>query len=266
MMKRVEVFILAGGKSSRMGQDKGLVHFHGRPLIAHVLDVAKNVSSSINIVTSNSDYLIFGCPLVKDIVPDKGPAGGVFTALTFAKEPFVLVVGCDMPMLDKRIIDQMMEMVSSVDLVVASRNGQVEPLLAIYNTGCKHKWSALLHSGFLKMSDFFDRLNTRVFDVSAIPDLNDSIFMNINSPEELATAEGFVRILCFGKLRDILPPSQEFEWSVGTVAGLRSALFAAYPGLMDKTFRIAVNHAIVGEDAAVLPGAEIALMPPFSGG
>ena len=75
-----------------------------------------------------------------------------------------------------------------------------------------------------------------------------------------------ITILTFGKLTDILPQKMHFPWTGGTLADLIENLETAYPDLASKTFQVAVNQAIVPLTTTVVPGAEIALLPPFSGG
>ena len=75
-----------------------------------------------------------------------------------------------------------------------------------------------------------------------------------------------ITILAFGKLTDILPQQLKFNWIGGDVSDLKNILESTYPALAGKTYQIAVNHTIVPLNTTVMPGAEIALLPPFSGG
>lgn len=75
-----------------------------------------------------------------------------------------------------------------------------------------------------------------------------------------------VTILAFGKLTDVLPARSEFSWKGGTMGDLREELEQAFPELTGKTFNMALNHSMAPLDVQVSSGAEIALLPPFSGG
>ncbi len=77
--------ILAGGKSSRMGEDKGLVLLNGKPMIQYVIEALKGVVSDIIIISNNASYNKFGIPVYPDIIKDKGPVGGIFTGLHHSK-------------------------------------------------------------------------------------------------------------------------------------------------------------------------------------
>lgn len=262
----LEIFVLAGGKSSRMGQDKGLVSFRGQPMISYVLSAVSELSADIRIITSNPDYSRFGCYLLSDLIPDIGPAGGVYTALKHADAELVLVVGCDMPLLSAKVFRELLNCSGTADIVVAGKDGRLEPLLAVYRRSCLNKWEQLLNDGYRKMSDFFQEFDTVIFDVNTMSLLNEDVFMNVNAPADLERNNQTVRLLAFGKLTDYLLPAQDFPWAGGAVAQFRKQLESVFPGLKGKTFRIAVNHLMAADDLQVVPGDEIALMPPFSGG
>lgn len=77
---------------------------------------------------------------------------------------------------------------------------------------------------------------------------------------------GTLRILAFGKLSDLMPAGLEIDWQQANLYTLKCRLEKEYPSLAGRTYRIAVNRKMAGDDAVVAPGDEIALLPPFSGG
>src|SRR5258708_8077782 len=76
----VTVFILAGGKSTRMGTDKAFLEYQGRTLLARALDLARSVAFEVRIVGSQEKVAAFA-PVVEDVFPDSGPRGGIHAAL-----------------------------------------------------------------------------------------------------------------------------------------------------------------------------------------
>src|SRR5512138_1558865 len=94
----LSVVIQAGGQSTRMGENKALKPFLGRPLIQRVLARLSPVADEL-IVTTNqpADFSFLSLPLLPDLRPGRGPLGGLFTALAAAHYPYVGVVACDMP-------------------------------------------------------------------------------------------------------------------------------------------------------------------------
>src|SRR6202008_2205785 len=99
----ITAIILAGGKSSRMKEDKGLVYFNGKMLVEHVIASAKKMTTRIIIITANPAYRQFGYPCTEDEMKEKGPLGGIFTGLVHSSTKKNLVLGCDLPFLSQQI-------------------------------------------------------------------------------------------------------------------------------------------------------------------
>src|ERR1035437_7677768 len=90
-------YILAGGKSSRMGTDKGLLVFNKKTIIQHVIAQLKPVVKEVIIVSNNRDYEKFGVKVIADIIKNIGPAGGIHAALSHSNTNHNFIVSCDMP-------------------------------------------------------------------------------------------------------------------------------------------------------------------------
>ena len=101
------VCIQAGGASSRMGEDKALKTFLGRPLIQRVAEQLSPIADEL-IVTTNrpEEYAFLNLPLFPDLKPGRGALGGLYTAIASAKHPLVAVVACDMPFVTAGALDQ----------------------------------------------------------------------------------------------------------------------------------------------------------------
>ena len=90
--------IQRAGKKQRMGQDKALMPFLGRPLISRVIERVAPLADEILVTTNRADsYGFLGLPLVPDLMPGRGALGGLYTALASAANPIVALVACDMP-------------------------------------------------------------------------------------------------------------------------------------------------------------------------
>src|SRR5580693_5705527 len=90
------VFILAGGKSTRMGTDKAFVEYEGRTLLARMLDLARSVTPEVRIVGSKEKFAPFA-PVVEDIFRDCGPLGGIHAGLRASSSEFNLMLAVDTP-------------------------------------------------------------------------------------------------------------------------------------------------------------------------
>ncbi len=139
MMDKLTVAIQAGGKSSRMGTDKSFVLFQGRPLIEVVREAVEGLGDELIIVTNKpDDYAHLGLPMVGDLYPETGPLGGIYTALHHATHPHLLTVACDMPWLNRPLLEYMAGLRSTADVIVPRWDKFPEPLHAVYS---KRAWS-----------------------------------------------------------------------------------------------------------------------------
>lgn len=98
----VQVFILAGGLNSRMGSDKGMLMWNGETFIEHILKTLRSIFEHIVILSNNTlAYSNLGCNVIEDKIKDKGPIGGIYTGLHYAKKEMNLFVTCDAPLLSQ---------------------------------------------------------------------------------------------------------------------------------------------------------------------
>src|SRR2546429_7170548 len=129
-------FVLAGGRSSRMGQDKALLPFKGRTLLEHVAGEVHGAAGNVTLVGDASRYTYLGYPVIEDIVPACGPLSGIHAALTHSTAEWNLVVACDMPEVTAAFLGMMVERAAagSADAVLpAGPSGLPEPLCAAYH-------------------------------------------------------------------------------------------------------------------------------------
>src|SRR5512143_2225483 len=133
----VSAIILAGGQSRRMGRDKALIDYQGRPIIARVIDTLRVLSDDILVVSNRSDlYGSFGARVVPDYEPPCGPLGGIAAGLQAAVHPLAVVVACDMPFLNVTLLRRLIELAEEYDAVVPQMGDEFEPLHAVYRREC----------------------------------------------------------------------------------------------------------------------------------
>ena len=191
MASEVTVAIMAGGQSSRMGTDKSFVLFNGRPMIEIVQEKVAELGAETLLITNKpDDYARLNLPMVGDILPDHGPLGGIYTAVHAASHPHVLVVACDMPWLNRPLLEYMITLRETADVIVPRWEKYPEPLHAIYSKTCQPAIEAKLKAKRLKITGFFGQVNVRFVERTEIEkfDGNGRSFANINSPEDLGKA------------------------------------------------------------------------------
>ena len=183
---------MAGGKSSRMGTDKSFVPVLGKPMIEHVLDSVAGLSQEQILITNKPiDYDYLKLPMFGDIYPDKGPLGGFHSALTHATTPYILVVACDMPWLSRPLLEHMISIRETADIIVPRWHKYPEPLHAIYSKRCLEPITANLEADILKLTAFFGKVTVNFLDQKTIAqfDPTGQSFKNVNTLEDLAHVE-----------------------------------------------------------------------------
>lgn len=185
LSKPITIIILAGGKSSRMGTDKGLVLFNGKPLVEHVIDAAKKVAGTIFIVSSNKAYNSLGYELLEDTLKDKGPLGGIYTGLLHSTTQKNLFLACDMPFLSEQLLNSLITQSGEEDVLLTAHNGLAEPLCSVYDKNCAAHIRQLIEQDQLKITDALAGLKTRVISFDKEDWFRGNEFANINSIDEL---------------------------------------------------------------------------------
>ena len=185
---KVNAYILAGGKSSRMGTDKGLLPFNGKPIIQHVIDQLLPVVNNVIIVSNNSEYEQFGLEVIADDIKNIGPAGGIYTALKHTDTEYNFIVSCDMPFVNSAAVNYLIQHSFQSQITLPLLHGRIEPLFGMYSKNCLAKWQELIESGTIKLRAMIGHFNLLELDVNANELFNDSLFVNINNKNDLEEA------------------------------------------------------------------------------
>ena len=189
---RVTGVIQAGGNSTRMGgEPKALLELGGRRIVERVLDAVAPVVDDVLIVTNTPAlYGFLGVPMVPDVYPDHGSLGGIFSGLKAAGGDAAFTVACDMPFLHPEVARLVIGRAGEGDVVIPRVGEQLETLHALYAKACLLAIEARLQAGRLKIVGFFE--DVRVVEVAeaevARHRAPEVVFMNVNTPDELARA------------------------------------------------------------------------------
>jgi molybdopterin-guanine dinucleotide biosynthesis protein A len=184
--------ILAGGKSSRMGQNKALMSLGGKRLVDRVVEVMRSVFDDLLMVTNTPDvYADLGVPMAQDVWPDKGSLGGVYSAIYHVATPHCLVVACDMPFLRAALLRYLMTQIADYDVIVPDVLGELQTLHAIYSKACLQPIEHRLATNRLRIVGFFPDVRVRTVTASELEPYDPELlaFQNLNTPEEFQTAE-----------------------------------------------------------------------------
>src|SRR5512133_3689162 len=191
----ISVVIQAGGESRRMGQNKALIPFLGRPLISRVIDRVGGIADEVLITTNQPELFAFtGLPAYPDVYPGQGALSGLYTALSAAGQPFIAVVACDMPFASATLLRAQLAILEEqgVDGVVPRSSEGYEPFHAVYRRDpCRLAVKDALEAGENRLISWFPKANL-VFlapEQAARYDPDGEAFINVNTPEEWKLAE-----------------------------------------------------------------------------
>ncbi len=180
--------ILAGGKSLRYGRNKALEIFAGKSLIEHAVLALSEFCDPVLVVANDlTPYLPLRATLVQDLVRDRGPLGGIYTALLFSPHDWVFTKATDMPFLKVELVKMMVALRGSCDAVVPLLNERAEPLLALYSRHCLPSVAAAIERGEYKTTSFYRKVRVRELREKQwrTVDPEGVSFKNINTPEIL---------------------------------------------------------------------------------
>jgi molybdenum cofactor guanylyltransferase len=182
-MKNITISILCGGKSTRMQTEKGLVLYQDKFFINHVIDAVLPISDNIQIITGSKDYDFLSYPKMKDIFKDKGPIGGIYTALSNSETDLNLILSCDIPLISTKILSELVDFhQDSFEISVLEDAGGIHPLIGIYSKKMISKIKKAIDENDLKMM----HLLSKVIHQTIYVDEHKSRFLkNINSVAEL---------------------------------------------------------------------------------
>ena len=186
----ISAIILAGGQSRRMGRDKALIDYQGRPIIAHVIDTLRTLSDDVIVVSNRSDlYGPFGARVVADYNPPCGPLGGIAAGLRAAQHELAVVVACDMPFLNVDLLRWLIDLAAGYDAVVPQTGNEFEPLHAVYRRDCYGPIVQRIEHGERRVISFFADVRLRPVpepEWRALDPAGRSL-INLNTPDDVDT-------------------------------------------------------------------------------
>jgi molybdopterin-guanine dinucleotide biosynthesis protein A len=193
-MAELEGFILAGGASSRMGEDKSRLRLGGQTFVERVAGALSPLASRLSLVSSRPDASAHELPVVRDLYESLGALGGIHAALSACRAPLALVVSCDLPFVTRELFERLLSLqTDDADAVAPVQpDGRPQPLCALYSAAtCARVAEELIRTGELRPRELLRRVRTRWVAFAELADLPHSarFFENVNTPEEYEKAK-----------------------------------------------------------------------------
>ncbi|HJZ39078.1 MAG TPA: molybdenum cofactor guanylyltransferase [Bacteroidales bacterium] len=178
--------VLAGGESSRMGQDKSLMLFRDQPLICYAIDSLQPVCRKVVISSNKAVYDFTGCEVWPDEMSVNAPMIGIYTCLRRSESEWNLVLSCDMPLVDTRLLEFLLTGCIDTDLVVPDHDGNcVEPLCGVYNKRLIPLLEKLIHVQDYSLMHLIREARSRLIVIGTeLAFYRPNMFLNVNTIED----------------------------------------------------------------------------------
>jgi molybdopterin-guanine dinucleotide biosynthesis protein A len=198
-MTDIEGFILIGGLSSRMGEDKSLLRLGGRTFVERAADALGSVATSVRVVGSRHGAGAHGLRVVLDVHQGLGALGGLHAALAACESRWAAVVSCDLPFVTGELFVRLASLRADGSLRVDGRDavaplqedGRPQPLCALFAAAeCRAVAEELIRTDELRPRALLRRVRTRWVEFAELSDLEGSslFFRNVNTPSDYEEA------------------------------------------------------------------------------
>jgi len=187
----VAAFVLAGGKSARMGSDKAFLRLGGETLLSRALKTAGGVSGDVRIMGDAQKFAAFG-RVVEDVYRDRGPLGGIHAALSSSTAELNLMLAVDLPFVIPKFLKYLLVRAreSGAMVTVPRADSGLQPLCAVYRRGFAEIAEPSLREGKNRIDSLFAKVTTCVIEENELVRAGFSVvmFRNLNTPEEFDMA------------------------------------------------------------------------------
>jgi len=184
--------ILAGGKNTRIGEDKSFIKVGNQTMIERIVSTLSAIFHDIIIISNSPEsYSSLNCKISPDIVPEKNSLGGIYTGLKVSSTDYNFIFACDMPFLNENLIKFMIHSIEDVDIVIPRTDRGCEPLHAIYSKKCIPPIKKQIEKNNLRIIDFFPSVRVKEIeqrDIEKFDSLH-TAFLNLNTRQDITKAQ-----------------------------------------------------------------------------
>ncbi|TVR41044.1 MAG: molybdenum cofactor guanylyltransferase [Bacteroidia bacterium] len=178
--------VLAGGKSTRFGEDKALYLFKNKPLVLHALDILRPFCDELMISTNSPEsYQDFGVKTVMDIYTGSGPLGGIHAALSISQGSHAAFISCDTPFIPSDIYPFLLENMADHQAIMPAHGEYVETMCAIYQKSSLPFIEKAIVGKKYKILEALKAINVRYINIENETFFRPEIFHNINYKTDL---------------------------------------------------------------------------------
>ena len=182
----LNAIVLCGGRSSRMGQDKGALPFGNETMLQRICRLASEAADPVMIVGRREQ----DAATVHDVLEDQGPLAGIAAALAASTSELNLVIACDMPLINPEVLKRLVSMIGDHDACVAVNDRHASALCGVYRSRIAPVAQTLLDSGERRVMRLLDCVQTKRVDAAVFRDIDPNLetFISVDTPEKYADA------------------------------------------------------------------------------
>ena len=186
MERKITGIILAGGKSSRMGAEKGLIPFKGKPMINYAIEALSPFCNQILISANSTSYNFLGFEVIEDEIANSGPMGGIYSCMKHSKNELNFVLSCDMPLIAQQIASQIIDSIANFEVTIPWHGGEYfEPLCAVYHKNILPEFERFIKSGNFRIPDLIKNVSTKKIATGIEYGLDPKAFFSVNSKADM---------------------------------------------------------------------------------
>lgn len=180
-MKTMGAIILAGGKSSRMGEDKAFLDYNGSQFLKRTIELTDRFTDDVMVVGHQPELKDIHNNVVQDVYAEKGPIGGIYTGLLHSKNDESIVLACDYPLLEADLLQFMIDNQSEKEVNILMEGDRWHPLIGIYSRGLTNHFENCIEEDLLKVMDVLSGVSVNIIEV---PEAMRPQLANINYKED----------------------------------------------------------------------------------
>jgi molybdopterin-guanine dinucleotide biosynthesis protein A len=178
--------VLCGGRSTRMGEDKGALPFGHETMLDRVVRIVRAITDDVIVVARTDQQVPADVSTVHDPVDDLGPLAGIAAGLAASKTDLNVVVACDMPLIKPQVLQRLIDAIGNCDACVAVADGHASALCGVYRSRVAPDAQALLDSGERRVMRLLDRVQTKRVDAARLRDIDPELdtFVSCDTAEK----------------------------------------------------------------------------------
>lgn len=166
-----------------MQSEKGLVLFQDKPFIEHIIQAILPITDKIKLITGSREYDYLEYEKIPDLILDKGPIGGIYTALSHSETEFNLILSCDIPLISTELLQELISKhTKEAGITIFASESKTHPLIGIYSKSIVPTIKEAIELNQLKMMDLLAKLPHQIINIEESENFH---LTNINSTDEL---------------------------------------------------------------------------------